>query len=158
MENWDDREHWITVKDHPDYIVSSLGRVINKKSGRFMTPQLNREHGYLRVYLDGKKYYVHRLVATAFFDCDPTGLDVNHKDGDKLNNAVWNLEWCTRKENIRHALRTGLRHASPNKNYDKDDKIITCRECTCRYEYDWCEDKPDNFFCAFAEHNIFGDL
>ncbi len=70
--------------------------------------------GHLQVVLrnkDTKKYeYVHRLVALAFIGL-PEGERklVNHKDGNKINNMVENLEWVTYSENMRHAYATGLR-------------------------------------------------
>lgn len=70
--------------------------------------------GYLRVNLydhDGRvsKKYVHRLVAEAFFGDQP-GMVVNHKDANKHNNAVENLEWCTQKQNIQHSIKHHLQH------------------------------------------------
>ncbi len=57
---------------------------------------------------DTKPYYIHRLVAEHFID-NPFGKkEVNHIDGNTLNNSVTNLEWCTRDENAKHASRTGL--------------------------------------------------
>ena len=54
-------------------------------------------------------YYVHRLVAEYFLsNPDKQRNFVNHLDGDKLNNNVSNLEWCTRQENVQHAYETGL--------------------------------------------------
>lgn len=138
-------ERWIAIEDHPDYEVSSLGRVRNKKTGRCLEPQMNREYGYLRVALNGQRYYVHRLVAAAFLDCDITGLDINHVDGNKLNNAIWNIEVCTRSRNVQHAFNTGLKFPAVT-------RVVRCKYCKCRYEYDWCEGKDDNFFCAYAEH------
>lgn len=90
-------ESWLTIVNHPNYEVSSLGNVRNKRTGRMLLPQLNYQHGYLRVCIDGKRYYVHRLVASVFYDGDIDGKDVNHIDGNKRNNAIWNLEICTRK-------------------------------------------------------------
>lgn len=72
-------------------------------------------NGYAVVNIckDGKRFAVnvHRLVAEAFHGEQPGTMDVNHKDGDKANNAAGNLEWCTRKQNMLHALRTGLLRA-----------------------------------------------
>jgi hypothetical protein len=70
-------------------------------------------HGYffVRLRTPDKKYktqFVSRLVAAAFIAPIKPGLVVNHKDGDRTNNHVDNLEWCTQKENIHHAIRTGL--------------------------------------------------
>lgn len=63
---------------------------------------------YLAVRLSGKTYYVHRLVAQAFIQNPDSKPQVNHIDGDKKNNNVWNLEWVTDKENVIHAYNTGL--------------------------------------------------
>ena len=72
--------------------------------------------GYWKVKLfkdgAGKDHKIHRLVALSFLEKD-VGTDVvNHKDGDKLNNNVQNLEWCTTKENVNHALEIGLKQSS----------------------------------------------
>jgi len=65
--------------------------------------------GYLRVMINGRPKDVHRLVAECFVP-KPSGekLEVNHKDGNKLNNSASNLEWVSHLENVRHAFRTGL--------------------------------------------------
>lgn len=107
-------ELWVKSKEFPEYEVSSNGRVRNIKTGRIMKTNLNtRGYEVLCVRKDKEQHSVrvHRLVADAFYDGDHTGLDVNHIDGNKTNNFVGNLEWCTRKENTDHAFATGLRQA-----------------------------------------------
>lgn len=137
-------ELWITVKEHPDYEVSSEGRVRNKKTGRFLRPSLNRPQGYCRVVLDGQRYYVHRLVADAFYDGDHRGRDVHHIDGDCQNNELSNLKWCTRSEVIQNAFDTGTK-------YPAVVKVVRCKYCRHRYEDDFCEGRSDDFFCADGE-------
>lgn len=93
------------------YRVGSNGEVF-KRSGRLMKATVTKD-GYLRLHLGGrgrfrKDVLVHRLVAEAFVPPLTTGLQINHLDGNKLNNRVENLEWVTPRENIIHAFQLGL--------------------------------------------------
>jgi len=102
-------ERWL-ISFVPPYRVSSLGRIKNIK-GKIIKPQITHR-GYKRVCLrreDGSKsyLYVHRLVACAFMGSIKTGLQVNHKDCNKTNNKVWNLEYVTLKENLEHGRLNG---------------------------------------------------
>ena len=96
------------------YEVDELGNIYSNagKEKKRLKPQSNGKRGYLQVFLsfndERKQRLVHRLVAEAFIP-NPNNLpQVNHKDGDKTNNNVSNLEWCTRKENVQHGYDTGL--------------------------------------------------
>ena len=113
------KEVWKTIEDFPSYEVSSQGRVrswVNSRGNRQNEPhiihQQPRKSGYVKVELwkNGKGYTkdVHRLVALEFIPNPNNKPDVNHIDGCKSNNAVTNLEWCTKEENMKHAIKTGL--------------------------------------------------
>ncbi len=112
-------EHWVEIENYPNYIVSNEGQVARQRIGRLriLQPQRNRG-GYWTVNLYNEKGMstktIHRLVAQAFFDPDLFYLQLNHKDGNKANNYLSNLEFVTSKENHKHAFETGLRfHGKP---------------------------------------------
>lgn len=96
---------------YDNYIVYEDGRIWSISKGIFLVPQDNGT-GYMKVLLRTKdnsvNRYVHRLVAQAFIPNPNHYREVNHIDGDKTNNCVLNLEWCTSKQNKRHASDTGL--------------------------------------------------
>ncbi len=80
-------------------------------NGKWLTPSI-KENGYLIIGLwennKGKSYYLHRLIAMAFISNPKNKLFINHIDGNKLNNDISNLEWCTFQENMIHAVKNGL--------------------------------------------------
>src|SRR5687767_12936805 len=94
-----------------EYSVNPSGVVWSHKRSKMMR-LMDNGTGYKRVALRSggscRYLYVHRLVAQAFLENHKELPEVNHKDGDKANNNVNNLEWCTRRENVEHAIRTGL--------------------------------------------------
>ena len=93
---------------HPDYAITEKGDIYNEKTKRYLKASASNT-GYLTVYVDGKNRLLHRLLAQTFIP-NPDDLPcVNHKDGNKLNNDISNLEWCTYGENERHAYKTGLK-------------------------------------------------
>lgn len=99
------------------YAVSDEGEVLSMDYARsglpgLMKPYL-RDGRYLSVRLChgdgiGSMHRVHVLVADAFVGPKPSGMQVNHKDGDKTNNRAANLEYCTPSQNVRHAHALGL--------------------------------------------------
>src|SRR5690554_1340338 len=120
-----------TIQDYPDYKISNMGRVISSSrkvrythhktkevhyritEEKLLKVHLNNRTGYkfVQLYKDGrsKNMTIHRLVALAFIP-NKAGLStVNHIDGNKHNNVVSNLEWCTNDYNHKHATETGLK-------------------------------------------------
>lgn len=93
------------------YAVEEDGKVFSYKSDRYLKPVLNH-HGYMMVCLYGAKsfhrmFMIHRLVALTFIPNPKKHPAVNHIDGDKTNNHVSNLEWCTTSYNVRDSYRRG---------------------------------------------------
>lgn len=97
---------WKPISDN--YECSDDGHIRNRKTQHVLKEFDSCHDGYLRTQFDGKTQTIHRVVAKTFIPIDPNRPFVNHKDGNKKNNAVDNLEWCTRSENIRHAYDNGL--------------------------------------------------
>lgn len=97
-----------------DYEVSDHGNLRSLKYGKvrpLRTYLWGPGYLYCQLSKDGKSspFSVHRLVALAFLGMPDGDRDeINHIDGDKLNNHVSNLEWCTRLQNMRHASAMGL--------------------------------------------------
>lgn len=104
---------WKEYPKNIKYEVSDDGLVKNKERQRILKSN-KMKNGYLSVSLrqeDGsyKLVYVHRLVAETYLPNPENKSDVNHKDGNKLNNHLDNLEWATRSENLKHAYNIGLK-------------------------------------------------
>lgn len=110
-----------------NFLIAENGRIIRKKYWNkdvYEYVTQTEHNGYLVVGLLNKQYRVHRLVVQAFIP-NPNNLpQVNHKDGNKLNNNVNNLEWCTAKENIRHSWENSLSHKRFGKDNDKTKSIV----------------------------------
>lgn len=95
------------------YTINDNGEIFSDISGKMKTRNKgNTEYQIINFMTqEGKKktYRVHRLVMMAFKPIeDMDNLEVNHIDGDKKNNALSNLEWCSASENQKHAFQTGL--------------------------------------------------
>lgn len=102
-------EEWKNVIGYEGlYEVSSIGNVRNVRRNTLL--KLSKNQGYIQVHLykNGirKGFKVHRLVAEAFLSNPDNLPEVNHKDGNPINNSVNNLEWCDHKYNVNYGHRT----------------------------------------------------
>ncbi len=134
------KEEWKDVAGYEDYFkISNLGNVFSKRTNKILKSCIHR-NGYviMSTMIGGRQgkaicFKVHRLVAEAFLLNPENKLYVNHKDGNKQNNCVDNLEWVTAKENSLHSYETGLSKArrgednSAAKLSNKDAEIILKR-------------------------------
>ena len=137
MEEWKDITGYEGL-----YQISNLGRVKTLRTNKIMRQEKIRS-GYLRVMLsnngNSKRFLVHRLVAQEFIT-NPSSLpEVNHKDENKLNNTVENLEWCSRSYNVNY----GTMQDKINKSRCKKIKCIdtgeifnSIREAAKKYNVD----------------------
>lgn len=108
------KEIWKTIKERKTYEVSNFGKVRRKlKYGYKSLKPFEDKDGYLKVCLCENQHrvyrYIHRLVAIEFIENIENKPTVNHKDGNKQNNYINNLEWSTYKEQNNHALKNKLR-------------------------------------------------
>lgn len=110
---------WKTISYNPRYSISDIGLIKNNHTNRILKPGIN-SNGYLniRLFQDGigTNFAIHRLVAEAFCDNSNNYSEIDHRDGNKLNNLSSNLKWCSHKENMNN----------PNliKNHKKSKKIV----------------------------------
>lgn len=96
-----------------DYYITAEGECYNSRTGKYLKGQINKKNGYKSFYItlpngNRKRLYAHRLVALAFLDPIENKNEVNHIDGNKLNNSISNLEWVNSTENKNHAHNLGL--------------------------------------------------
>lgn len=131
MEKWKD-----IIGYESKYQISNLGRVkslerkINCNNGfRIVKEKILKQNivnGYFRIQLglNGKSFLVHRLVAINFIGLDSNKEFVNHINGNKLDNNVDNLEWCTQSENQIHAYKIGLQKINIDALIEKNTKKI----------------------------------
>lgn len=148
-----DNENWKHIKGNNRFAISDAGRIYDLNNNKEVKQYTNKE-GYQIVYLNdfNKKDYpkaVHRLVAEAFIDNPNNYNVVNHKDEDKTNNNINNLEWCTqsynmnygtinerRKESISKAVQYRKQLEEANKTIEElKNEIVELKTKLQKYEY-----------------------
>lgn len=123
LENSLPKEGWADIPGYEGFYQASRRGMVRAIAHRRMLGRASAgtttRLGYMVVGLtkDGKRtrQYVHCLIALTFLGPKPDGMEVNHKDGVKVNNAIENLEYTTRSGNVQHAYDTGLMRPNPAK-------------------------------------------
>lgn len=95
------------IKHDPDIFAFSDGRFYSKKLKRFIAHS-SHPRGYVSISIKQKRYLAHRVIAETFINNPLNKPFINHKDGDKKNNNIENLEWVTHSENVLHAVKNRM--------------------------------------------------
>lgn len=110
--------------------VKSLGNKSNHKLEKIRQPQKQNEYYKITLYKNAqyKNYAIHRLVAKAFIPNPDNLPEINHKDENKLNNCITNLEWCDKKYNINYGHSANIRNEKNKNRGLKMTKSVQCIE------------------------------
>ena len=126
-----------------NYCINEYGFILNIRTRGEVVPSVSKK-GYLQVCLTNKNTYsIHRLVALTFIENEENKPEVNHIDGNKLNNHISNLEWCTTQENLEHkrinnlgkTLKAKLSATGTNNSQaklDEEDVILIRTNCVTK--------------------------
>ena len=115
------------IEGFPGYFIEDNGKIWSDKTHQYLNPSTNKE-GYKYITLrditgKSKIFLIHRLVGIYFLENPNNYLEINHKDEDKTNNSVTNLEWCDKKYNLNYGtrlskIRKKVKCIETNKIYD----------------------------------------
>ena len=128
---------WYPIPNFENYMINKSGDIYTKNHDKTISKKINNGYERVELWTKGKRYYkkVHRLLAEVFIpnDSPETKIQVNHIDGNKRNNSLDNLEWCTAKHNMRHALDNGLIVHGPNPNAGRTHRPVIIVETGKKY-------------------------
>lgn len=132
---------WHRISDYipdvkPNYWISTSSAIYNESANKFLTAYQNK-YGYYEIQLRSNKntsitFRFHRLLMMCFRPHpNQDNLDVNHRNGNKYDNYLWNLEWCTRSENLKHASSIGLRRSGERTHTCRYSEDLVRKVCIC---------------------------
>ena len=122
----------IQIKNLTHYLIDENGNVFNSNlKFRPVKSWANKNTGYMQVILQNRTaglkptlYYIHRLVAQTYLSNELNLPEVNHKDFNRSNNSVSNLEWVTRKENVEHSIFNRVKKTAKKFNHMNNNKTL----------------------------------
>ena len=112
----------IRIKSFEDYLITVFGDIYSTITEKWLNPKVDKYgYSYVGLYRDNNPKWIsiHRLVATTFIPNPYNKPEVNHIDGNKSNNCVFNLEWVTCSENQKHAYKIGLHKPVINEKHGR---------------------------------------
>lgn len=147
----DQKEIWKPIKGFEDrYSISNFGNIISIKTKKVLKP--STRNGYRIIVLlnetNRKTVSVHREVLNNFIGIPRQDQECNHKDGNKKNNHVNNLEWVTRRENVHHAIKHGLEKRNMKCHNTKKDMMLSVKNNNknwAEYQYQSIIRKDQNY-------------
>ena len=124
---------FISIIEKTKYMISSNGRILNMKSGKFIKPHFDGKYYNVRLSIKGivYSYKIHRLVASAFIPNLNNKKEINHINGDKSDNSISNLEWVSPSENCIKAVLTGLKPKTTTISLTKVHEICSLIKLGC---------------------------
>jgi len=142
------------VWSHRRLVVSGIKySAVTETGGGFLKSRINN-HGYLVIHLSHKgkqkNLYIHRLVALSYIPNPENKPQVNHIDGNPLNNKISNLEWCTPKENVHHAIKIGLFEESKKRMRLDFVPNGRCKACGV-----YIQSKKNKIYCTLTCCRLF---
>lgn len=127
----------VKIKNYENYTINQLGQVYNEKTQKLLKNTKNT-CGYhvIGLYNDNgyKLHYIHRLLAEAFLPNINDYKYINHKNGNKSDNRLENLEWCTHSMNMQHSWDNGLSDNVRKSNIIRQSKIVLDTQTGIFYE------------------------
>ena len=128
---------WVKIDGFPTYSISENGNVRNDKTGRMLKIHTGSHKYYMvNLWKNNKGHWktIHRLLALHFIPNPENKRCVNHVDGNRQNNSIENLEWCTYSENQLHRSRVLHKTRMPIEAINANKRAIQCVETGVIYE------------------------
>lgn len=155
-------EIWKVIEDYPNYMVSNMGRVKNYTTNKVLKPH-KIENGYQQVFLykniKRKMFLLHRLIAQTFIP-NPNNLpQVNHKNEDKSDNRVENLEWCSCSYNNSYGTAPKRRKEKLSKSvlqFTKDGEFIKKWDCITDIKNNLGIERSNIYSCCIGKYKTTG--